>query len=325
MILMLFFDGLGLGADDTATNPFLAAPMPTLRALFDGAMPTRSNGNLQSARATLIPTDATLGVPGLPQSATGQATILSGVNAARAIGEHLGPYPNAALRKILAHDNLFQRLSAANRRVAFANAYPPIFFERLARNKARRSATAYAAHAAGVRYRNIDDLRAGRAVSAFVTNERWREQGADVPLITARDAGRNLARLANDHDFTLFEYFLTDAAGHKANPAFSASVLDEIDQLLRGILDETHLAESLVIVTSDHGNVEDTSAKGHTLNPVPTLLVGARREIIAPHIHSLTNLAPAIFDYLVEKQKPLTPREQTPYHHSHSPQAPARQ
>ena len=300
-VLMIFFDGWGLGANDPATNPFLSRPMPTLRGLFDGKLPTNDNGLFQSARAALVPTDATLGVPGLPQSATGQTTIFTGVNASRAIGEHLGPYPNAALRRILAQDNIFQRLVAAQRTAAFANAYPPIFFERLARGKARRSATSYAAHAASVRYRDIDDLRAGNAVSAFVTNDRWREMGADVPIITAHDAGRNLARLAHEHDFTLFEYFLTDAAGHKGNADFTRQVLDEVDELLRGVIDGIDLSEALILTTSDHGNVEDTSAKGHTLNPVPTLLIGAGREEIAPRIHALTDLTPAIVDWLLEK------------------------
>ena len=298
---MIFFDGWGLGANDPATNPFLTHPMPTLRGLFDGKLPTNDNGRFESSRATLVPTDATLGVSGLPQSATGQTTIFTGVNASREIGEHLGPYPNAALRRILAQDNIFQRLVAANRRAAFANAYPPIFFERLARGKARRSATSYAAHGASVRYRDINDLRAGNAVSAFVTNDRWREGAADVPLITANEAGRNLARLANEHDFTLFEYFLTDAAGHKGNADFTRRVLDEVDELLRGVIDGMDLSESLILTTSDHGNVEDTSAKGHTLNPVPTLLIGAGREKIAPHIHALTDLTPSIVDWLLEK------------------------
>jgi hypothetical protein len=299
-MLLLFFDGWGLGADDPATNPFITAPMPTLRDLF-GAMPTNNNGNFQSARATLVPTDATLGIPGLPQSATGQTTILTGVNAPRAIGEHWGPYPNAALREILSRENLYHRLLGANRRVAFANAYPPFFFDRLARDKARRSAMAYAAGAANVRYRDINDLREGRAVSAFVTNDRWIEHGAPVPRITAREAGRNLARIAREHDLTVFEYFLTDAAGHKAKPQFTASVLAEVDELLRGILDETDAASARVIVTSDHGNIEDVSVKRHTLNPVPTLIFGAGHEKIAARIHALTDIAPAIADHILEK------------------------
>jgi hypothetical protein len=300
-VLFLFFDGWGIGANDPATNPFLTASMPTWRDLCDDRLPTRGNGNYTGARATLIPTDAMLGVPGLPQSATGQTTIFTGVNAPRVIGAHVGPYPNAALREILARDNLFLRLTAAKRRVAFANAYPPIFFERLARNKARRSATSYAVQAAGVRYRDIDDLRAGRAVSAFVTNKLWRDHGADVPLLTARAAGANLARLARENDLTVFEYFLTDAAGHKGNPAFTARVLAEVDELVRGVLDGINLDDSLVVLTSDHGNVEDAAAKGHTRNPVPTLLIGAAREKIAPQIHSLADLTPAISNLLLAK------------------------
>ncbi len=301
---MIFFDGWGLGADDPATNPFLAVPMPTLRALFDGVMPTIAetsrvgDGHLQSARAALVPTDATLGVPGLPQSATGQTTIFTGVNAARAVGEHLGPYPNAALRRLLAQGNLYQQLTALGRTVAFANAYPPIFFERLARNSARRSATSYAASAAGVRYRDIDDLRAGRAVSAFVTNELWRRRGGDVPLLTPFEAGQNLARIAREHDFTLFEYFMTDAAGHRGRMDFTATVLQEVDELLSGVLEGMDLNESLVVTTSDHGNVEDRSAKGHTLNPVPTILIGRGREEMESRIHSLEDLTPAIVEYL---------------------------
>ena len=300
-ILFIFFDGWGLGAPDPRINPLLTAPMPTLRELFDGKMPTNNNGHYVSARATLVPTDATLGVPGLPQSATGQTTIFTGVNAPREIGEHSGPYPNPALRKILARDNLFMRLTQANRRVTFANAYPPIFFERLARNTARRSATAHAVSAANVRYRTIDDLRQGDAVSVFVTNRMWVEHGANVPLITARDAGRNLARIAQANDFTVFEYFLTDAAGHRARPEFTREILEEVDQLMGGILDELDLSNSLVITTSDHGNIEDSTAKAHNLNPVPTLLIGAGREGIAPRIHALTDLTPAILDLMLGK------------------------
>lgn len=298
-LLFIFFDGWGLGDPDSRINPLLTAPMPTLRELFDGVMPTNNNGHYSSARATLVPTDATLGVPGLPQSATGQTTIFTGINAPRAIGEHSGPYPNPALREILARDNLFMRLSNSNHRVAFANAYPPIFFDRLGRNTARRSATSHAVFAAQVRYRDINDLRAGNAVSVFVTNKMWVEHGADIPLITARDAGHNLARITRENDLTLFEYFLTDAAGHRAKPDYTAHILDEVDQLLCGVLDETDLSDTLIITTSDHGNIEDLTTKSHNLNPVPTMLIGARREQMAPRIHSLADLTPAILDLMI--------------------------
>jgi hypothetical protein len=298
---MIFFDGWGLGSKDATTNPFLSVPMPTLRGLLDGTMPTNGNGYFQSMTATVVPTDATLGVPGLPQSATGQTTILTGVNAPQAIGEHSGPYPNPALREILSRENLYHRLLAANRRVAFANAYPPFFFDRLQRDKARRSAMAFAAGAANVRYRTIDDLRVGDAVSTFVTNDKWIEFGADVPLITPREAGRNLARIAQENDFALFEYFLTDAAGHKSDMQLTAQVIAEVDEILRGVLDEIDPNETLLLTTSDHGNIEDTSAKGHTLNPVPTLLVGKHHADVAKRIHALTDLTPTIADVILEQ------------------------
>lgn len=308
-ILLIFVDGMGLGANDPATNPFLSAPSKTLRALF-GAVPTNANGRLTGRHAILVPTDACLGVPGLPQSGTGQTTIFTGVNAPAAIGQHLGPYPNEALREILMRDNVFMQVRALGLSAAFANAYPPFFFDRLARGKTRRTATMQAAIAAGVRIRDIDDLARGEAVSGLsMTNQFWierlgaREDGAPVPLITPRRAGRNLMRIARENDFTAFEYAPPDIAGHKDNRHAVVEVLNELDQFLGGVVHELEadaawLRHDLVIVTSDHGNVEDWTVRGHTLNPVPTILIGARREQIAPHIHALTDITPAIVELL---------------------------
>ncbi len=293
-VLLLFVDGVGLGEADGAVNPFLVAPTTSLRALF-GVVPTRGNGHYVGTNAMLVPTDATLNIPGMPQSGTGQTTIFTGINAPEAIGQHLGPYPNAALREIIAGGNLFHQLRALGLRVEHGNAYPPVFFERLARNKARRTAIMQAALTAGVRLRDIHDLRAGEAVSAMsLTNRVWVDHGASVPLVTAREAGRNLMRLAQQNDFTAFEYFLTDVAGHKNDHEWILEVLSELDEFWCGLLDELDPHETLLLITSDHGNIEDWSVKGHTLNPVPTILVGARREEIAPQIHSLIDITPAI-------------------------------
>ena len=297
-VLLLFVDGIGLGEEDPERNPLLVAPLPTLRRLF-GQVPTRNNDHYRGPIAILIPTDTTLGVPGLPQSGTGQTTIFTGVNAAQAIGRHEGPYPNAALRDLIASGNIFHHLRAAGLEADFGNAYPPIFFERLARNKARRTAIMQAALSAGVRLRDIHDLRAGRAVSAMsLTNRVWVEHGAPVPLIGAREAGRNLMRLARENDFTAFEYFLTDAAGHRNDHEWILQVLAELDEFWGGLLDELDPADTLLLITSDHGNVEDWSVKGHTLNPVGTILVGVGREEVAPQIHSLVDITPAVLRLL---------------------------
>ncbi len=56
-----------------------------------------------------MPTDATMGVDGRPQSATGQATILTGRNVPVLVGEHYGPKPNPAVAEIIQQGNTLQR------------------------------------------------------------------------------------------------------------------------------------------------------------------------------------------------------------------------
>lgn len=309
-ILLIFCDGMGLGADDSAlsqgeivapgetTNPFFHAPMQTLRALF-GKIPTRDDGVLYGERALLVPTDANLGVAGLPQSGTGQTTIFTGVNAPAAIGEHYGPYPNEALREILKRDSIFLQLENLGFRTAFANAYPPFFFERLKMGKARRTATLQAALAAKIKIRAVEDLARGQAVSGLAMDNRyWVEHGANVPIITPRTAGKNLMRLARQFDFTAFEYAPTDIVGHKDKRDDVLKVLQEIDECWGGVIAEMDFENDLVIITSDHGNVEDWSVKGHTRNPVPTILIGARRAQAAEKIRALTDIAPMVIALL---------------------------
>lgn len=297
-ILLIFCDGMGLGANDRATNPFFVAPMTTLRALF-GKVPTREDDVLNSVGALLVPTDARLGVEGMPQSGTGQTTIFTGINAPAAIGEHLGPYPNEALRVLLQKHSIFKQLDALGFSTAFGNAYPPFFFERLERGKARRTATLQAAIAGGVRLRDVDDLAAGEAVSGLaLDNHYWAELGAPVPRITPRIAGENLMRLAQQYDFTAFEYAPTDMAGHKDNRDDILAVLDELDEFWGGVIAQMNPETDLVMITSDHGNIEDWTVKGHTLNPVPTILIGAHRDEAAKSIHSLANITPTIIQLL---------------------------
>jgi hypothetical protein len=57
----------------------------------------------------------------------------------------------------------------------------------------------------------------GRALSADFTGEGWRTM-LGFPDSTAMDphqAGRKLAALAKEYDFSLFEYWASDYAGHK--------------------------------------------------------------------------------------------------------------
>ncbi|HET8680246.1 MAG TPA: metalloenzyme [bacterium] len=289
-VLVLFLDGVGLGAPDPATNPFARVPTPALRGLLDGPLTYR--GIIDRPPALLIPTDATLGVPGLPQSATGQTSLLTGRNAAVLAGRHVTAYPTAELRALLASHSLFMRLRAAGRRVALANTYSPEYFTAVAQRYLKVAAVTYAAQAAGVRLRTVDDLRAGQAVFHDLTNERLRQWGYDVPATTPRESGRRLAAVASGEDFTLFEFFLTDLAAHGRIPITTDAVVGMVDELLAGVL-EAAGAEVTVLVTSDHGNLEDDRSPAHTTNPVPTLAIGPDRDAFR-RVSAITDIAPAI-------------------------------
>lgn len=300
-VLMVFLDGVGVGPEDAASNPFLHARLPVLRALLGGFPPLSRDGARgpirETTQAVLLGVDATLGVPGLPQSATGQTALLTGLNAPQHLGQHYGPYPNQGLRDLLAQHSLFRRLKDAGYRVAFANAYPERYHERLTRGTGRASAIARAAHLAGVRLRGAEDLRAGRALSAFLTNRAWREHLGypDMPIIDVAEAGRRLARLAADYDFTLFEYYRTDIVGHRGVQARILETLEEVDTFLGGVLDALD-PDTLLLVVSDHGNVEDWCTTKHTHNPALGLVVGTEQawRPVVRSIARLTDVAPVV-------------------------------
>jgi len=127
-LAFFFLDGVGIGADDPASNPFLEAKTPTWRALAGDDWPTlRDQTPRQTGHATLLGADATLGVAGIPQSGTGTTALLTGKNAPAILGRHDGPYPPSKIRPLLQEHNLLSRVSAQNGRCAFANAYPPFF------------------------------------------------------------------------------------------------------------------------------------------------------------------------------------------------------
>lgn len=300
-VLVLFLDGVGLGDDDPETNPFVQADMPALRSLLGGRRPVRTNGGFSTRHATLLPLDAQLGIPGLPQSGTGQTTILTGVNAPALLGHHYGPYPNQPLRDLLRGGSLFRQLLAAGRPVAFANAYPDRFLDRLGRGTERLSANTRAALLAGLKLRGPADLKAGRAASALLTNQYWRQWGYDVPELSAAGAGMQVARLTDDHALTYFEFWYTDVAGHRQDRELSLYVLTMLDEFIGGALDALDLSRSLLLVVSDHGNFEDWRTSKHTVNPALTLLVGAGHQTVAPRLQSLQDVAPSLKAILIDE------------------------
>jgi len=290
--LFLFLDGVGLGVDDAATNPFSGTPMPNLQTLLGGQKLLASAVPLTNGRATLLALDANLGVSGLPQSASGQATLLTGQNVPARIGTHYGPKPNPAIAAILRSGSLFHTFRNHDLRAALLGAYPPGYFHAIHSGKRMYSAIPMAADHAGVRLLSKEDLYARRALSADFTGEGWRAHLGfdDVPVLDSHAAGQLLASLAQAYDFSFFEFWASDYAGHKQKMEEAVRILENFDGVLGGLLAAWDDQEGLILITSDHGNMEDLSTRRHTANPVPGLVIGAPH-LRARFVEGLTDLA----------------------------------
>jgi hypothetical protein len=288
-VLLIFVDGVGIGVPDPTVNPF-ARFEPAIFGQFAAgpAKPIYGSG-------FVTPTEATLGVSGLPQSATGQTTILTGINASQFLGSHLSGFPNTALKNLLARESIFVKLQQHGLSATFANSYTPGFFNRKERPV---SVTTAACRSAGVRLRTMEDLAAGDAVYQDFTHRYLRQVGYDLSLRTPEQSGANLARIASRYSFTLYEYFITDMVGHACDMALAVEVLKNLERFICSVLDEINPAEQLVLLTSDHGNIEDLSRKTHTFNRVPTLTWGYRAAEASGSVTTIEGITPFILSIL---------------------------
>jgi 2,3-bisphosphoglycerate-independent phosphoglycerate mutase len=301
--LFIFLDGVGLGPNNPETNPFSRTEMPHLQRLLGGHKLLSGVAPFVGERASLYALDASLGVSGLPQSATGQAVLLTGSNVPAKIGEHYGPKPNPSIARVLRTGTLFSRLTQAGKSAALLNAYPPRYFHGVDSGKRLYSAIPLAVTDAGLRLFTQEDFFAGQALSADFTGEGWAEMLGfpDAPVLTPEQAGHKLAVLAQSYDFSFFEYWASDYAGHKQDMPWAMRQLDVLDGVLGGLLEAWKDDEGLILVTSDHGNLEDLSIRRHTDASVPGLLFGSpqARADFSANLGSLTDIAPAILRLLI--------------------------
>ena len=329
---MIFVDGLGLGSKDN--NPVFLARTPHLDRLLVGHFLWGENPEIHHNNCTLFSLDATLGIPGIPQSATGQTTLWTGVNAAALLGYHLRGFPNAGLKEIIQKENIFKKLIAKGKKVTFANAFFRDIADLIKAGQINLSASTLCALNAGLRLRTKQDLLAGKAVFQDITNEIFRQREAlreaqikaqqktqreaqqekqleetseEVPILQPVIAGQRLARLSQEYDFTLFEYFQTDLRGHKRQLEKAITVIETLDEFLGGYLSIAESAalsglKMALILTSDHGNIEDLTTSTHTLNKVPALC-WSNFGLKWPRLQSITDVTPAIIDLLDGKYK----------------------
>lgn len=243
----------------------------------------------------MLPLDARLDVPGIPQSGTGQAALLTGASAAELNGGHFGPWTPVGLRPLVENRSVLRRAVEAGRSAAFANAYPRGWPG--PRGSRRVAGPPLAARGAGLLDRHEERLGDGDAVSSEIVNDGWKTHlgHESLPDVTPDQAGSNLARIASSHDLTLYAHYATDTAGHRGGMEGAGRALERVDRFLCGLL-ATLDPSVLLFIVSDHGNIEDVRT-GHTRNPALGLVAG-NSSSEAAQLRDLRDITPFVLSFL---------------------------
>lgn len=281
-LIFAFIDGLGIGKKED--NPVYATKTHILADLID-------NARFQA--------DASMGIEGLPQSATGQTAIFTGVNAPRVLNRHMSGQPTVSLKKVIYKSNMFSELLKMGFKVTNSNVYRDAYLRNMLDVKDRRnrpSVTSVMCMASGVSFRTVADFIKNEGVYHDITGEKLKESGYQVETISPRKAAQNLYRLSRDFDFTLYEHFMTDIAGHMAGFREAVGLIEMLDSFFDELINNMNFDEDVLIITSDHGNIEDISVHTHTMNKVPVIVLGKKAEDIDFQIHSLVDIMPFVIE-----------------------------
>lgn len=278
-VIFLFIDGVGI-RPPAADNPINAEVCPTFWRL------------LESHSKSI---DACLGVEGLPQSATGQATMFTGVNCAEAMGRHCEGFPVAALRSIIEENNLFLELKRRGKKVRFADAYLVDDVADLALRRFKSVTTVMALTTPEV-ISTTADLVEDRALMQDLTRETIQESYPDIPVIDPPRAAKHLFEIARSNDFTLYEFFQTDVSGHSMDYVRACEVLRTYDRFLASLVRLAEAGGLTIVITADHGNIESVSERGHTRNPVPFVAYGPNEMFLRDKVSSLVDVTPALLE-----------------------------
>ena len=294
---MVFLDGVGIGKKDYQFNPFFKYGFKSFEKIF-GKIPSLEEKKLSAGEIFLFPTDANLGVDGLPQSGTGQASLYCGFNAPKFVGKHFGPYPYSTTIPILKNDSLLTYFKTEFDSSFFANAYPKVFFDYLNSGRSRLGVTALTCKLTGIQFNNVSDVRKGKALTAELTSERWNHRlGYKLKVIQPKTAARRLLKIADNYKFTLYEYYLSDHLGHLRLADEFEKLFSELDEFLLTLLTEIDSKKMTLIICSDHGNLEDISVKTHTRNPALTITAGKSAGLIAETVSDITQIKNALINH----------------------------
>ncbi|TGK07367.1 metalloenzyme [Leptospira semungkisensis] len=305
MIFYVFIDGIGFGEKDPEKNPFAKYANGIFLPLGGKEFPSDISSRLKDL--VYLRTDASMGVKGLPQSATGQTSLWTGINACQVLSRHMSGFPTFTLKRIIAKYSIIRILEENGFKADLLNCYTPGFAEHVKKNPRHVSASTLIQMAADKPLKGMDDLREGKGLYMDISRDFLRKFGRefidkDDPVLEIQDpykTGKDIVpAVKGDHTLCIYEYFITDKVGHKMNWRGAQKCILDLEEFLLGVIDAMDPEEDQLIITSDHGNLEDLTVDVHTLNPVPTILYGKYTDQMKNSIKALKDIPHAIYDCL---------------------------
>ncbi|MCP5048809.1 MAG: hypothetical protein GY940_16680 [bacterium] len=306
-LIFIFLDGVGIG-EPTKENPVCAARVEYL-PFYAGGMKLPDGTPVKAI-------DALLGVGGLPQSASGQSSLYTGENIPELLSKHVSSFPNRKMREVIHQKNILTRLKKKNLDAVFINAYPrhshlfsgnhlqispsgefhfsddfPPAYKR------RISVTTCMMVNAQQTPFDEKDILAGQSIFQDYTNRYLIERGLEMPEFSPEKAAEVLVNASRRRDFILYEFFQTDLYAHRRSFEDRVELLQGLNRLLKKLFSLLDPETDTLLLTSDHGNMEDSSSRSHTRNPVPLIVWGRDSSPLRDRIHSLTDVTPAIVDF----------------------------
>ena len=151
---------------------------------------------------------------------------------------------------------------------------------------------------------------------------------SDHPEMSAEKLTDELTQaISSSHtNFFVANFANTDMVGHTGNLAAAILAVEFVDSCVKKILDACMLTDAALLITADHGNVEQMINprtgdidKDHTTNPVPFLLAANELKFSAPFDRGFASLsarvpagvvcdiAPTVLDFFgLPKPKEMT-------------------
>jgi len=306
-LIFIFLDGVGLG-DYSTHNPFFAAKTEFL--------PYSAPGALLPDKTPIKAIDPLLGVKGLPQSATGQTTLYTGEAIPRILNAHQGSYPNKLMRKIIKKFNLFSGLKKRGIKVCFLNAYPvftkyfslehiniledgQFYFSKEFPDmfKRRISVTSCMMISSGLIPFDEKDIKNENSIFQDYSNQMLIDRGLKIPVFTPEKAAEIIYKKSREYDFTLYEYFQTDFYAHRKSFGECIELIKNLNRLVKSLFSLLNQKKDTLLLTSDHGNLEDHSTRAHTLNPVPLTIWGKDSHKLRQDINNIAEVTPGILNF----------------------------